>query len=112
MKIFVDDIRTATDDSWKVVRTAPEAIEALKTGKVEVISLDHDLGENKLTGYDIIKWIEKEVFTNNFEPPIILVHSMNSVGKNNIKAAIKRIEKQAYMNKYVEDVNAEETETL
>lgn len=109
MKIFLDDIRNPPSDSWKLVRTAQEAIEALKTGKVEWISLDHDLGENQPTGYDVVKWIEKEVFTNNFTPPRILIHSMNTVGVDNIKAARERIEEQAYMNKFVEDVNADET---
>jgi hypothetical protein len=92
MKIFLDDIRNAPDDSWTVVRTAQEALKLLKEGNVEVISLDHDLGSGKLTGYDVVKWIEKEVFLKKeYKSPAIQIHSANPVGRQNISAAIKRI---------------------
>ena len=109
MKLYLDDIRDAPDKSWLVCRTAPEAIKQLQKGNVAVISLDHDLGSGQPTGYDVIKWIEKEVFTNKFTPPaIITVHSMNNVRKDNIKAAIKRIQKQVMINNLVEDYDNRE----
>ena len=103
MKLYLDDIRAAPDDSWVVARTAQDAIKWLKTLNVEVISLDHDLGAGQLTGYDVVKWIEKEVFTNKFVPPIILIHSMNNVGRANILAAIDKIKAQAKINQFGED---------
>lgn len=43
MKIFLDDCRPMPAGFDVYVKTAGEAIELLKTGKVTVISLDHDL---------------------------------------------------------------------
>ena len=43
MWLFLDDIRMPPDGNWHVVRTATEAIEFLKTGKVERISFDQVL---------------------------------------------------------------------
>jgi len=99
MKLFVDDIREAPDSSWVIVRTAKEAMDLLESGKIEVLSLDHDLGED-LTGYDIINWLERKVYNNEVESPKeILVHSANPVGVDNIKRAIRSIErfKSSYM---------------
>ena len=93
MKLFVDDVRDAPDFSWKVVRSYKEAIDVLKSEKVQILSLDHDLGED-LTGYDIINWLEKKVYHEEIEPPKkILVHSANPVGVDNIKRAINSIER-------------------
>jgi len=90
LKIYLDDIRKAPE-GWTKVISAEMAIQLLKTGDVEEISLDHDLGENKKTGYDVAKWIEKQVLIKGFISPIILVHSANPVGRQNIEAAIKKI---------------------
>ena len=62
----------------------------LKGGGIEAISLDHDLG-SKQTGYDVVVWIEREVATNNFEPPLIYVHTDNPVGRKKIETAIEKI---------------------
>ena len=43
MKLFVDDIRNAPDETWHVARTAIEAIRAIARYDFEVISLDHDI---------------------------------------------------------------------
>jgi hypothetical protein len=43
MKLFIDDLRNAPDDSWIVVRTVTGAIRALATMEVDIISLDHDI---------------------------------------------------------------------
>jgi hypothetical protein len=77
IKLFLDDERKPPA-GWKLVRWPDEAIKLLKTGKVDEISLDHDLGNDKRgTGYDVILWIEKQVVTNKFNPPKIKVHSAN-----------------------------------
>jgi CheY-like chemotaxis protein len=93
MKLFVDDVRVPPDSTWEVVRTAQEAIDLLKDGNVDVLSLDHDLGED-LTGYDVIKWIEEQVYTKDFKSPEeIFVHSANPVGAKNIQQAIESIKR-------------------
>ena len=50
----MDDKRD-TPEGWVRVYWPHEAIELLKTGTVEEISLDHDLGDDdKGTGYDVV----------------------------------------------------------
>jgi hypothetical protein len=93
MKVYLDDIREAPD-GWIRVHTYEEAIEALKTGKVEQISLDNDLG-TELEGYDVAKWIEQQTFETNFRPPKIWIHSANLVGRHNITAAAEAIDRMA-----------------
>jgi hypothetical protein len=87
----LDDERTPPA-GWTHVRTAQDAIELLKAGKVDEISLDHDLGDDaKGTGYDVILWIEEAVFTRDFDPPQITVHSANPSARLKMKAAVQSI---------------------
>lgn len=58
MKIFVDDIRAAPSKYNKTFRTAEGFIEWLHENKdtcVSTLSLDHDLGENVMDGYQLVK---------------------------------------------------------
>ena len=90
MKIFLDDVRNAPD-GWVLCRWPDEVIEHLKFGNVDEISLDHDLGNDaKGTGYEVITWIEKNV-QNGFVPPLIKVHSANTVAKARMLAGIASI---------------------
>ena len=83
MKVWLDDepIRDPGSD-WVIVRTADEAIDLLLTGEVEMISLDHDLGDfhegfGEVTGFAVVRWmIENKVF-----PKVINVHSHNPRAK-------------------------------
>jgi hypothetical protein len=91
MKIYLDDIR-AEPEGWVRVKTAQEAIELLKSNKVSEISLDHDLGDDKNgTGYDVILWIEQEVYQTYYIPPKIKVHSANAPAREKMEAGIKSI---------------------
>lgn len=95
MKIYLDDERK-TPDGWVRTYTPKQTISYLnnKNIKVEVLSLDHDLGDDKVigTGYDVLLWIEEQVATNNYIPPeLILVHSANSSGKLKMNQAIRKI---------------------
>ena len=96
LKIFLDDIRDAPDEIWITVRTAESLIALLCTqeGHIDILSLDHDLGEGKKTGYEVLKWMEAQVFLHGYNPPKeILVHSANPVGIINMNQAIKSINK-------------------
>jgi len=99
MKVFLDDVRQPADiypneTDWVLVATAQQAIDLLMTFKVSVISLDHDLGSDENgTGYDVIKWIEEQVFTNGFKPPAFKIHSANPVGRCNMERGIERLER-------------------
>ena len=96
MKVYLDDERIPSK-GWVLVRWPDEAIDLLKTGKVEEISLDHDLGDDERgTGYDVVLWIEEQVFTNNFVPPIIKVHSANTSARTKMELGIRNIENDFY----------------
>jgi Cyclic-phosphate processing Receiver domain len=64
------------------VTRVTDTIELLKTGKVEELSLDHDLGTvdeagRESTGYDVLLWIEEQVALHGLVPPVLHVHSAN-----------------------------------
>ena len=91
MKVYLDDLRTPPE-GWTHVLWPDEAIAWLKTGQVEEISLDHDLGNDERgTGYDVILWIEEAVATKGFAPPQISVHSANSSARIKMESGIASI---------------------
>lgn len=84
MKLFLDDIRD-TPDGWARAYTSQQAIDILSGGKVEVISLDHDLGDSDPgNGYSVASWIEENAIANGFTPPVIEIHSANPIGRKRI----------------------------
>ena len=95
-KLWLDDLRPAPD-TWDLATSAETAIAMLKYRQYDIISLDHDLGHDILdvskdapTGLDVLRWIEEQV-TLGFQPPEMIVHSMNPVGRANMLAAISTI---------------------
>ncbi len=95
MKIYLDDERP-TPKGWIRVYWPDEAIKLLQANDVEVISLDHDLGDDeKGTGYDVVTWIEEQVATTNYIPPIIKVHSANPSAKEKMQRGIQSIKRLA-----------------
>lgn len=99
MKLWVDDVRPAPDGYvWiRSVDKAHEFIEIYENiyrreqdpfMKIELIDIDHDAGDYTADGGDYIKlldWLEE---TNRNYP--IRIHSMNPVGRENMRAIIKR----------------------
>ncbi|WP_423252381.1 cyclic-phosphate processing receiver domain-containing protein [Vibrio vulnificus] len=58
------------------------------------ISLDHDLGDDAHgTGYDVVLWIEEAVATQDFQPPVIRVHSANSSARQKMESRISNIKR-------------------
>jgi hypothetical protein len=100
MKVFLDDVRNTPPD-WTRCFVPEEVIELLKTGEVEELSLDYDLGfrgaEEWRTGEVPLKWLEEQVFTEqwNFDVPKIVIHSANPVGRARLQRAIESIERRA-----------------
>lgn len=93
MKIYLDDERK-TPEGFVRVYWPDEAIKLLETGKVELISLDHDLGDDERgTGYDVLLWIEEQVYLNGFNAPKIIVHSSNSSARHKMELAIANIKR-------------------
>jgi hypothetical protein len=83
MKIWLDDVRPAPS-GWIHIETVEELIPFFEKNykKVSYMSLDHDLGDNIMSGYDFITWLEQRIFTGKFKSiPDIKIHSANPVGK-------------------------------
>lgn len=94
MKLWVDDLRPAPEGyRWlKSVNQAKEAIEVFEAFAsmfaIEIIDLDHDAGDYANDGGDYIKlldWLEE---TGRNYP--IRIHSMNPVGRENMRRIIQR----------------------
>jgi hypothetical protein len=91
MKIFLDDLRD-TPPGWVRCFWPQEVIELLKTQTVEEVSLDHDLGDDQRgTGYDVIRWIEQQVYLQGYVPPRIQVHSANPAARERMLLGIEAI---------------------
>jgi hypothetical protein len=83
IKLFLDDVREpymvehcVPPSDWTIVRSVKAAKEVLETRQVSHISLDHDLGNDQPTGYDLCKWMSE-----NFAwPDNVYVHSANPIG--------------------------------
>lgn len=109
MKIWVDDVRIRPDDYvWRTsVNKTIDLIEycedviksaikqkydgykdVIKAYTIELIDIDHDAGDYVSDGGDYIKlldWLEE---TERNYP--IRIHSMNSVGRENMRRIIRR----------------------
>ena len=107
MKIWVDDVRDIPSDNYvyarsvnrtkqlieyyeDVLQSARETndTEVINVYTIELVDIDHDEGEYANDGGDYIKlldWLEE---TGRNYP--IRIHSMNSVGVQNMRRIIKR----------------------
>lgn len=93
MRVWVDDVRDPTDDGneWTVCRTAEEALSLLESvDPDDEWSLDHDLGSGRMTGYDLLKEMERLVFYEGWTPPRrVFIHTANPVGRDQMMACRK-----------------------
>lgn len=120
MKLWIDDVRPAPEGKdWDWITSVGEAIQAIqhyekmipiykqwielekkfgentshweeliKRDTIELIDLDHDAGDEAYYGGDYIKildWLEE---TGRNYP--IRIHSMNPVGRENMRSIIRR----------------------
>ena len=93
LNVFLDDERE-TPQGWLRVYWPDEAVALLESGQVQIISLDHDLGDDaRGTGYDVIVWIEEAVCLRGFVPPRVLVHSANPAARQRMLAGVAAIER-------------------
>jgi len=108
MKIYLDDVRTPKSKDWTVVRNYDEfvqLIDSLDFSDIELISLDHDLGDsamaeyftnvrynyilnydniNEKTGYHCAKYLVKVSMEKEVPLPLVYTHSHNPIGSANI----------------------------
>lgn len=110
LHLFLDDTRMPSDvagyivplnlrniylkHDWIIVRSYEAFAQyILENGMPDMISFDHDLdaqiesgkSSSIMTGYDCAKWLIDHIDTHHLSVPVILCHSMNPVGKENIK---------------------------
>ena len=111
MKIYLDDVRTPIDSDWIIVRNYDEFISKVKEigfENIELISLDHDLGDTAMTewhrnvyhnytlnydnivektGMDCAKWLVEQWLEGS---PVVdvVVHSANAIGSANMMGYI------------------------
>lgn len=92
MKLWIDDVRPAPY-GYRWVKSVNEAKKLLSSEfyrkYVDLIDIDHDAGEYVKDGGDYIKlldWME----TVGYTPDAIHIHSMNSVGVENMRRIIRK----------------------
>lgn len=100
MNVFLDDERVAPP-GWTQCRWPDEVIELLQNSQVKALSLDHDLGDDdRGTGYQVLTWLEQQVYQNGFVPPeSIVVHSANASAWKKMTAAITSIRRLDAINR-------------
>ena len=111
MKIYLDDVRTPIEDGWVVVRNYDQFVSNILyfgLDQIELISLDHDLGDTAMqewqrnvyhnyelnydnitekTGMDCVKWLIERWLDG--EPVCrVMVHSANAIGSTNMMGYI------------------------
>jgi hypothetical protein len=53
-KVYLDDVRTPTNEGWTVVRSYDEFVKKVSEiglSNIDVVSLDHDLGDTAMDEY-------------------------------------------------------------
>lgn len=91
IKIWLDDLRPAPD-GFVWCHSVNEAREYIKqneqTAVIELIDCDHDLGDFAADGGDGIKLLDWLLERGTLYP--IALHTMNPVGRDNMKRMLKR----------------------
>ena len=89
MKLFMDDNRVTPPGFDLRTYTAQETIELLKTNKITMVSLDHDLGDEKQvgSGTQVINFIEEGAHFGTLNSMKIVVHTSNPVARERMVMA-------------------------
>lgn len=96
--LWLDDLRDPARFGcigWTWAKTADEAIDLLKTGRVRRASLDHDLSVEQTlgrtlegpSGYTVVCWMEEH---GVWPEGGVKVHSQNPVGRARMRQVIAR----------------------
>ena len=92
MKIWLDDLRVAPegDETVESVNEAIELIEKCEKNNelIEVLDLDHDLGDYAYDGGEAIKLLDYLAERETFYP--VEIHTANPVGRENMYRMLDR----------------------
>lgn len=102
MNVYVDDLRDCPK-GFTIARTFEEAVTLLQQHEVDILSLDHDLGEdaegNLLpTGYDLVKYFCEHGLRANK----IYLHTDNPVGRENMYETLKGAKRRGFIDEDIE----------
>ncbi len=92
MKIWVDDLRPVPE-GYEWARSVNQAISLVEKAEVageeiELLDLDHDLGDYYFDGGDAIKLLDWLAQRDTFYP--VRIHTANPVGRENMQRMIAR----------------------
>lgn len=102
INLYVDDLRDCPE-GFVLARTVQEALCYLKDCEVDMLSLDHDLGEDENqillpTGYDLVKIMCEEGLRANK----IYLHTDNPVGRENMYETLKGARRRGFIDSDIE----------
>ena len=104
IRVYLDDVRDIpVSKGFTGARNVEKAMELLKNNKVEILSLDHDLGEDirgneLLTGYDLVLWICNYYEEYNLYIEKIYIHSDNPVGREKMLETLKGAQRRGFIH--------------
>jgi hypothetical protein len=124
-RLYLDDVRTPIGTDWVIVRNYEHFVSTIRLYGLEnfdVISLDHDLGDESMieyytnvknnyvlnydnivgekTGYDCCRFLVRESISKNIPLPQMYVHSANPIGSANM---------MGYINNYFKNCKTPQT---
>jgi hypothetical protein len=102
INLYVDDLRDCPV-GFEVARTMDEAITYFNKFEINILSLDHDLGEDENgnllpTGYDLVKWICE----NGFRANKVYLHTDNVVGRENMYQTLLGARRRGFIDSDIE----------
>lgn len=102
MNVYVDDLRDCPE-GFTIARIFEEAVVLLQQHEVDILSLNHDLGEdaegNLLpTGYDLVKYFCEHGLRANK----IYLHTDNPVGRENMYETLKGAKRRGFIDEDIE----------
>lgn len=104
INLYVDDLRDCPK-GYTIARTYQEALDVLQseTVKVDILTLDHDLGEDENgkelpNGYDLVKYFCEYGLRANK----IYLHTDNPVGRKNMYETLLAARRRGFIDEDIE----------
>lgn len=102
INLYVDDLRDCPI-GYIIARNIEDAKYYLKNFKIDILSLDHDMGINSdgillPSGYDLVKYICE----NGLRANKIHIHTSNSVGRENMYHTLISAQRRGFIDKDIQ----------
>ncbi|MCM3612682.1 hypothetical protein M4S82_15660 [Planococcus sp. MERTA32b] len=102
INLYVDDLRDCPS-GFTVARNVEEAVYYFENHAINILSLDHDLGEDEEgrllpTGYDFVKMFCEHGYRANK----IYIHTDNGAGRENMFHTLKGAQRRGFIDKDIE----------